>query len=298
MTPLPPIHRWDVARPRRLVHVVHGMAEHGARYARFAAALTHAGCVVWAHDHRGHGLHPAPRVGLGHFADTNGWRGLVDDAWAVSCALQAEYPGVPLVLFAHSMGSLVGQVLLGEHGKAYDAVILSGTTGPPGAAEAVARAVARVQRRVLGAQAAGTWLHRLVFGTYNRQFAPTRTDMDWLSRDAAEVDAYLADPLCGVPLTAQAWLDVLQATASLGHAAHLQRIPAALPVLLISGSRDPVGGNGKGVRRLFAACVAAGLSQVSLRLYEDARHELVNEINRDEITADLIAWLGQRAPRA
>src|SRR5882724_9156994 len=118
-TLLPPLHRWDtVAHPRALVHIVHGMSEHGGRYARLAAALNGAGYVVWAHDHRGHGRNPTPPVGLGHFADASGWRAIVDDACAVSDALQTAYPNLPLVLFGHSMGSFVGQALLGEHGAA------------------------------------------------------------------------------------------------------------------------------------------------------------------------------------
>ena len=118
MTDLPPLHRWDaVAQPRGLVHVVHGMSEHGGRYARLAAALNRAGYAVWAHDHRGHGLNPTPPVGLGHFADTDGWRAVVDDTRAVSTALQASHPNLPVFLFAHSMGSFVGQALIGEHGE-------------------------------------------------------------------------------------------------------------------------------------------------------------------------------------
>src|SRR5215813_4369951 len=148
---LPPIRRWDnVARPLALVHVLHGMSEHGARYARLAAALNRAGYVVWAHDHRGHGLYPTPPVGLGHFADRHGWRAVVDDAWAVSSALQASHPSLPLVLFAHSMGSFVAQALIGEHGAAYRGVVLSGSNGPPGTLEAVGRVIASLQRRVLG----------------------------------------------------------------------------------------------------------------------------------------------------
>jgi alpha-beta hydrolase superfamily lysophospholipase len=191
---LPPIHRWDaLTRPRGLIHVVHGMSEHGARYARLAAALNRAGFSVWAHDHRGHGRNPTPPVGLGHFADRDGWRAIVEDTWAVSNALQAAHPNLPLVLFAHSMGSFVGQTLVGERGEGYDAVILSGSNGPPGALEAVVRLVASAQLRALGGRAHGAWTNRLVMGSYNRQFAPNRTGSDWLSRDPVEAAADPAD---------------------------------------------------------------------------------------------------------
>ncbi|HEU0200698.1 MAG TPA: alpha/beta hydrolase [Burkholderiaceae bacterium] len=292
MPALPPLYRWDLAQPRALVHIVHGMSEHAARYARLAALLNGAGYAVWGHDHRGHGRNVG-ESGLGHFADTEGWRAVIDDAWAVSCALQATYPGLPLVLFAHSMGSFVGQALIAEHGAAYRAVVLSGSNGPPDGLEAIVRAVAAVQRAVQGGRRPGTWTHRLVMGDYNRRFAPNRTPCDWLSRDAAEVDRYVADPLCGQPLSAQSWVDFLAGRKLLCRPERLVRIPKTLPILLIAGALDPVGANGRGVQRLCDAYQAAGLERVRSRLYEGARHELTNELNRDEVTADLIAWLDE-----
>ena len=139
---MPHIHRWPVDRPRLLVHILHGMAEHGARYARLALELNNHAVAVWAHDHRGHGL-TATSSGalLGHFGDANGWRLVVDDAFGVSRQMIAAYPGIPIVLFAHSLGSFIGQMLLGEHGEAYRAVVLSGTDGAPDVAEGILRGV-------------------------------------------------------------------------------------------------------------------------------------------------------------
>jgi alpha-beta hydrolase superfamily lysophospholipase len=289
---MPPIYRWDsVSRPRAAVHVLHGMAEHAGRYARLAGALNDARFIVWAHDHRGHGKNPRPPVGLGHFADSGGWRSVVDDAWEASAQLMASHPGLPLVLFAHSMGSFVGQTLMGERGASYRAVVLSGSNGPPGLQEVLLRPLARLQRSVLGARSPGTWLESLVFGRYNRRFAPNRTRFDWLTRDEKEVDRYDKDPLCGFPVTSQAWIDFLDGKAGLGDDAHVRKIPKALPVYLMSGSRDPVGEDGRGVERLLHHYERAGLSNVTLKLYDDARHELVNETNRDEVTRDLISWL-------
>ena len=294
MPELPPVHRWEVSSPRGLVHVVHGMAEYGARYARLAAALNAAGYTVWAHDHCGHGDNmrvdggpPLP----GHFGDHGGWQRLLDDTVLVSQALQASSPRTPLLLFAHSMGSFVGQALMGLCGDRYRGVVLCGSNRPPGPLERASVGVARLERQMRGPRTPSRWFQRLVFGTYNRPFAPNRTDVDWLSRDQAEVNAYAADPRCGFPLTTQAWLDFLEGKGTLGDAQHLRRIPSALPVRLIAGDKDPVGEQGAGVRRLFDTYRDAGLAHVSLRLYPNARHELVNETNRDEVTADLIAWL-------
>jgi alpha-beta hydrolase superfamily lysophospholipase len=290
--PLPPITRWDVPNPRGLVHVVHGMAEYGARYARLAAALNAAAYTVWAHDHRGHGRQ-AMRIGhaqpSGDFGD-GGWTALVDDTRAVSLALLASSPATPLLLFAHSMGSFVAQALLGRSAPPYRGVVLCGSNGPPRPIEGAGLAVARLERRLRGAASPSRWLQRLVFGTYNRPFAPSRTESDWLSRDAAEVDAYLADPLCGFALTTQAWLDFLEGKRGLGQPSHLAGIARDLPLALIAGDRDPVGEMGAGVRRLRHLYVSAGLEDVTVRLYPEARHELVNETNRDEVVRDLVTW--------
>jgi alpha-beta hydrolase superfamily lysophospholipase len=288
---LPPIHRWDpVEKPRASVHIVHGMVEHAARYGRFARALNGAGVNVWGHDARGHGTNPAPGI-PGHFADSNGWTAVLDDIRAVSREMAATFPAVPLVLFAHSMGSFMAQAVMGDRNGPYAGIVLSGTNGPPGALEKGTRAIALLQLQVLGPRRPGTWLKEIVFGRYNRRFAPNRTGFDWLSRDPAEVDKYRDDPLCGFALTAQAWVDFLEGKAMLGSPSHLRQVPKTLPIHVIAGTRDPVGEEAQGVERLLRAYRSAGLPQVTHRFYEGARHELLNETNRDEVTRDVIAWV-------
>ena len=290
MAALPPIHRWDqVVQARAAVHIVHGLVEHGQRYARLAAALNAAHFNVWAHDHRGHGINPEPGL-TGNFADRDGWRTVVDDTWAVSSAMRAAFPALPLVLFAHSMGSFVGQTLMGEHGADYHAVVLSGSNGAPGFQEGVARGLARAQA-LIGPREPGRAVSSLVLGTYNRQFAPTRTPHDWLSRDTHEVDKYAADPMCQFQLTGQAWIDFLDGKRHLGTPGQVSLIRKDLPVYLWSGARDAVGESSKGVTRLFEAYRAADMMRVAMQLYPEARHEMVNETNRDAATADLVAWI-------
>lgn len=292
MTHLPPIYRWDaVDDPIGTVHILHGMSDHARRYADFAAALNKAGFVVWGHDHRGHGCNPTPPVGLGHFADAEGWRLVVEDAWRVSDQLRASYPALPLILVAHSMGSFVAQALISDHGDAYRAVVLLGTDGALGLSQFVGRALAVAQRTALGGRAPGRWLTAFVFGGFNRQFAPNRTEFDWLSRETAEVDAYLADRLCGFSLTAQSWLDFIEGRGSLAAGEPLRRIPKDLPIRILAGSRDPVGRNVRGVERLISAYRRAGLRQVSSVVYENARHELLRESNRDQVVRELADWL-------
>jgi alpha-beta hydrolase superfamily lysophospholipase len=285
------IHRWDIDRPMAALHIVHGMAEHAGRYARLAARLNTAGIAVWAHDHRGHGSNPTPPVGLGHFADHDGWRALVDDSWSAAFALGQAYPGLPLYLFGHSMGSFVAQTLIAAHGGAWAGVVLCGSDGPAGAGEAILRFYAGLERRLVGFRSPSPRIDSLTFGRFNHAFKPNRTRFDWLSRDAGEVDKYIADPLCGFSLTTQSWCDFLDGRRAQSTGDHFARVPSALPIRIIAGAKDPVGDNGRGPRRLLDAYKAAGLTDVTLRLYYDARHELVNELNRDEVTDELIAWL-------
>jgi alpha-beta hydrolase superfamily lysophospholipase len=289
-TDLPPVCKWeDVAQVRGAVHIIHGLAEHPERYDRLARDLNGAGLIVWAHHQRGHGLNPIPGI-KGHFGDQHGWRALVDDAWAVSSQLLTERPETPLILFAHSMGSFVGQRVIAEHGVFYSGAIFSGTNGPPTIKEGVTRDLAKLQVVALGKRAPGMWLQKIVIeDTFNASFGPPPNS--WLSRDADEVCKYNHDPQCGFPLTAQAWLDMLDGRASQSSVEFFASIPIGLPVRVIFGTVDPVGEQGKGVARLLKILAAAGLSLVSSRPYEGARHELVNETNRDEVTADLIAWI-------
>jgi alpha-beta hydrolase superfamily lysophospholipase len=287
------IHRWDIGRPRLLLHILHGMAEHGARYKRLALELNAHGIAVWAHDHRGHGLTATSSGGLlGHFADANGWRLVIDDAWSVSQEMMAANPGVPIALFAHSMGSFIGQVLLAEHGSAYRTVVLCGTNGPPGAREGALRLSSGLQRRLLGPRNPGKWIDRTVTNTFSRRFEPRKTNFDWLSRDTVEILKYVDDPLCGFPLSSQAWFDFLHGKSELGSDEHLGRIPKTVPIRVIYGTYDPVGEDGDGVQRLLKLYEKTGL-MISSQPYPEARHELVNETNRDKVTADLIGWLAR-----
>ena len=288
---LPPIRRWDdVQSPIGAVHVIHGLAEHAERYDELARALNHAGFVVWAHHHRGHGTNPLPGL-QGHFADRHGWRALIDDAWAVSQRLLEERQ-LPLVMFAHSMGSFVGQGVLAEHGAAYRAAVFSGTNGPPALGERLSHQVARLQLAVLKPRSPGVWLQKMVIeDTYNAKFGPHAPPNSWLSRDSSEVEKYTRDPLCGFPLTSRAWLDLLDGRAGQDSVEFFAKFPASLPIHIIAGTADPVGEQGKGVRRLLNVLALAKLTQVSSCFYDGARHELLHETNRAAVIEELVGWL-------
>jgi alpha-beta hydrolase superfamily lysophospholipase len=260
-------------RPRGIVQIAHGMAEHVARYRRLMDALTGAGFAVYANDHRGHGASAAVH-GLGEFGP-GGFQNLVDDMAEVSRVAQAETPNTPLILLGHSMGSFAAQLYLLEHHVRLAGMVLSGTAAVDALAEAMAAA----------GEAAGP-------GSMNAAFAPARTDFDWLSRDEAEVDAYVADPLCGFPLADAAMASVLQTAAAARHDPRLAAVRGDLPVCVISGEFDPVTGPSQAfVGALLESYRGAGLGRVDHRVYPGGRHEMFNETSREEVTADLIAWL-------
>jgi alpha-beta hydrolase superfamily lysophospholipase len=273
------------------VQIAHGLGEHAARYDRMAQALTRAGYAVYASDHRGHGQ-TAPRAeDYGHFADTDGWARVVEDLHAVNSYIAREHPGLPRVLFAHSFGSFVAQDYLSRYGDTLAGAVLSGTNSGMAITAKLGLGVAYLERLRLGGHNKSKLLFANSIGTYNKRFKPNRTASDWLSRDTTEVDKYVADPMCGFDLTVQGWIDLMGGLVRIDDPALRRRVPKSLPVYLFAGDQDPVGRAGKGPRALLAAYKRAGLTNVSLKLYEGARHEALNELNRDQVVEDLIRWL-------
>lgn len=280
--------------PRAVVQIVHGMAEHGRRYARLATALNAAGYAVYAQDLPGHGRSAASIAALGHVADRDSWPLMLSAVHSVRAHIEQTHPGLPLVLFGHSMGSFIAQQHLVEHGAGLTAAVLSSTSGSMGALRAVGLALNRAQVRLFGPAHKSALTEALSFKSFNAAFKPNRTACDWLSRDTAEVDAYVADPYCGFRCSAALWTDLLQAGASLLDAPRLARIPKPLPVLLVSGSADPVCAGGQGTHLLAEHYRKAGLGDVTTLIYEGARHELLNETCREVVTSDLLEWLNER----
>jgi len=280
--------RWlPAAPPRAIVQIVHGLTEHSARYARLAAALNDAGYGVYAADLRGHGP-MAAAADRGHFADEGGWDKVVGDLWTLNRRIAADEPGTPIVLLGHSLGSFLGRSFIARHSDALAGVVLSGSSGRPPMIATFGRLIAREERLRLGRRGKSDPVFQMWFGDFNKPFRPARTAFDWLSRDEKEVDAYVADPFCGFPFTTQLAIDVLDALPHATSPASLAAIRKDMPIYVFSGERDPVGANIKG---LIGDLKAAGFTRLTTRLYPGARHETLNETNRDEVTRDLIAWL-------
>lgn len=289
------VHAPEAGEPTAVVHVVHGLAEHAARYRRLAQALTGRGWVVYAHDQRGHGRSAKTTEALGHLGDEDGWGAVVADLRAFVELSGARHPGRPRAVVAHSMGSLVLQDYLSRYqGGDLTAAALSGTSGPPPAVATLGRLVARVERLRQGREGRSALIDKLAFGRYNQRFEPARTAFDWLSRDPEEVDRYVNDPWCGFRATNETWVQLLDALPRLSRPAALARIPRLLPIYLFSGEADPVGVEGAGVTELARRYRDAGLADVTVQLYPEARHEVLNETHRDEVTDQLLTWLGGR----
>ena len=260
-------------KPTAIVQIAHGMAEHFARYAHLAHALNAAGYAVYGGDHRGHGR-SADVHGLGSFGP-RGFGVVVDDMAALTKLAKQENPGLPLVLLGHSMGSFASQLYLLDHSGELAALVLSGTA-----------ALDKLLEHMMSSGAAPG------LNVMNAAFEPGRTGFEWLSRDDAEVDKYVADPLCGFELE-PASLQSLFGCGDLGRSdARLGHVRKTLPIYVISGEFDPVVGPEQSfARALIASYEAAGLSNTTHRAYPGGRHEMFNEINREEVETDLVAWL-------
>lgn len=273
---------------RGAIQVFHGLGEYAGRYARFAAAANERGYAVVVHDHRGHGGHDPENAG--YFGAKNGWQLLVSDGLAVHDFLKQRWPDLPVCLLGHSMGSFVAQSFAMHYGARIDALILSSSTWPSRFEALLGNIVARIECWRVGAHRNSRLLDKFGFGDFNRRFEPGRTDHDWLSRDEAEVDAYVADPLCGGPYTAGLWRDLTGGLYEIASDLQLARIPGDLPILISGGHDDPLGGE-KGMGKLALHYAQTSHGRLKVKLYPGGRHEMLNETNRDEVTDDWLSWI-------
>ncbi|MCZ6807108.1 MAG: lysophospholipase [Deltaproteobacteria bacterium] len=287
------VNGWTIDNAKAVVQVIHGLAEYGSRYARIAQALADAGYNTYAHDHRGHGKSIPEGQPPGHMADEDAWNRIVEDSHGVNREIAKRHPNLPIIVLGHSMGSFVLQQLLFEHPSDMIAASLSASNGKPPAIAMLGKLIARIERLRVGKRNPSPVMQKLTFDEYNKAFAPNRTTFDWLSRDDHEVDIYVADPLLGFAASTQTWIDMLDGLSRISNPKNISRVPQSMPIYLFAGSEDPVGNMGKGMRNLYDTYKRAGIFDVRLKLYDDARHETLNETNRQEVTDDFIAWCGE-----
>jgi len=286
------VYRWlPSGSAKAVVQIAHGAAEHAGRYARVAEFLNEHGYAVYANDHRGHGLTAGTIEAAGKAGD-DGWNAIVADFAELTERIKAEQSGIPLFVLGHSMGSIVAQQDIEEHGAELAGVVLSGSWGTLGdttALEAAVNAAIATQGRD-----APSMEFLGMFAGFNAPFEG-RTPFDWLSRDEAEVDKYVADPWSGSFAFSNGLVaDFFAGMTQVWRPESEARIPRDLPILVVSGSKDPAGGFTAGTQVLIDRYRAGGLTDVTAKFYPDARHEILNETNRDEVQADILGWLDAR----
>jgi len=305
------LRRWETKNPKAIVHIIHGMAEHSKRYDRLAGRLGQEGIEVWAADQRGHGetantaVNDPGRGGrLGHCADFDGFSRVCADIDAINREILKERPGLPLFLLGHSWGSFIAQCYMenfegrpGDKGSPpvfLAGCILSGTRGPDGIKIKFGAPIMTFLSFMFGERNGSKLAKGMADGPYNNAFKPNRTAFDWLSRDEKEVDAYIADPFCGILCSTGFYRDMSRALKRIHLIEEMQKIRKDLPVYIISGSADPVGNMGQSPAALAVAYRHQEIKDLETVLYPYARHELLNETNREEVQESLVSWLLQR----
>ena len=276
---------------RAVLQICHGVAEHIARYDGFARALNEQGIVVAGHDHLGHGK-SLPEGGTPvYFGQGSTWNTVVDDIYILHQRLKQRYPDVPLCIMGHSMGSFLTRTYLIRYPGTVDAAIIMGTVHQSPAIVAGGRAIAKAAGKRHSFQAHSPRVEALAFGAYNKAFAPNRTEVDWLSVSDNNVDAYIADPLCGQKASIGLFYEMLGGIRFISTPKNIASMNRNTPILFISGDKDPVGEMGKGVKRAYEAFRRAGMRDVELKLYKGLRHEILNEDCRAVVYNDLWSWI-------
>ena len=283
------VYQWLSNDARANIHLMHGMAEHISRYNDFADYLSQQGYNVYAHNHRGHG----PNEIAGHYADDEGWNKIIKDIVDVQDQC-IEHQNLPLVLFGHSMGSFIAQGYAIRHSDRLAGLILSGSNYQAPFIYHAGRIVAKIEKKRLGVDKPSNVMDTLSFSSFNNHFKPARTDFDWLSRDEEQVDQYIGDDGCGFPCSGETWTQLFNGLIEISNTNNLRKIKPKLPIYLFGGDKDPVGRMGKGLPALAKQLMKSGHDNVTVQLYKDGRHEMLNETNRAQVFSEVTSWLSQK----
>ena len=277
-----------------VVQIAHGIAEHIERYDDFMCFLAENGYVAVGNDHLGHGKSAARPDEVGIFAEQNGWYYVVEDMKALRERIREDYHDIPYIFFGHSMGSFLTRTYLIRYPDQYDAAILSGTGQQSAALVNGGYLAAELLTKLKGPHASGKMLNDMAFGSYCKRIDQPRTEFDWLSRDNDTVDKYIADPMCGFICKCSLYRDMMSGLKFLTNQHNIDKMNKEAPIYFMSGAEDPVGDYGDGVEKAYKAFCNAGLTDVMIRLYQGGRHEMLNEINREDVKQDILNWLDSR----
>ncbi|MBD8686921.1 MULTISPECIES: alpha/beta hydrolase [unclassified Rhizobium] len=281
-------HEPAVGTARGVLMICHGLVEHAGRYRRFAQAMAAEGLEVYAHDHRGHGRTKADDAPIGRFAWKDGVQKVMADVMAIRTMVGERHPGLPVILFGHSMGGLIALNTAVSHPDRFDALSVWNSNLNPGIMGRVAQVILRTEKMLKGSDVPSAILPKATFRIWNSKMPEKRTSADWLSHDKAAVDAYVEDPLCQFEASVSLWQDVFE--MSYRGPKLISRLPKAMPILLVSGNEDAATNNGREIVWLAQQFRSAGFTDVKDRIYPGMRHETLNEIGWEVPAADFAAW--------
>ncbi len=283
---------WQVVKPKAVLQIVHGIVEYIERYDEFARFANNAGYLVVGHDHVGHGETVKDPEDYGAFPKN--WQDLITDVHTLQREVSKKYPDIPYIILGHSMGSFITRLYLAKYGRDVDAAIIMGTGQQPRVQTWTAIGLTKILRVPHGEKYRSKFLEQMSTGMFNRMFAPNKTSADWLSRDKTEVDKYLAHKHHQFTPTLNMYRALFTFSNLAASRKWIKKIPRSLPLLLISGAKDPVGDFGKGVTHFYKILRHEAFTDVTLKLYPDARHEILNELNKNEVMRDLVAWMDDK----
>ena len=277
--------------PQAIVQIIHGMSEYMARYEDFAAFLTERGFLVTGEDHLGHGLSVGEGDTYGYFCPMDPATVIVRDVHRLKKTVQAQYPGVPYFILGHSMGSYILRNYLFRYGTGIQGAIIMGTGMEKKPAVTFVRILSKCMELIYGDKHLSRTLDKLAMGSYCKRIPNPRTPSDWLSKDEEVVNRYRVDPLCGFHFTVNGYRCLFELINRLFKKKNLEELPKDLPVLMVSGSEDPVGAYGEGVRKACESLRNAGMFHVELKMYAGDRHEILNELDRGQVMEDIAGWI-------
>ncbi|MDD4212880.1 MAG: lysophospholipase [Bacilli bacterium] len=284
--------RWEpeqIIEAKGILVLCHGMAEHIKRYDAFASFIAQKGFIVVGYDQRGHGMTLTSMDDMGYMSDVDNFEAMIGDLYSIVEDTRKQFPKLPLIVLGHSMGSFILQRFVELYGMRIDGAIFSGSALNGGPLITIGNFLACLITKFKGRRYRSQLMDAMSLGPFNKPFKPNRTKVDWLSRDEAEVDKYVADPYCGKLFTVSYFLDLTHCFKVIGK--NFELIPQDLPIYMFSGEKDPVGGQSKLSTKLFKKFLKIGIKDVSFKLYPDGRHEMLNELNKQEVYQDVLSWL-------
>lgn len=275
----------DDGNVRAVLQIHHGMAEHSERYKDTVKALTDAGYAVFMHDMMNHGQSNENEAQLGYFGDRNGYISLVEDVKTLFSIAKNKYNDKKFIIIGHSMGSFVMRLFAAKYGNNIDGAIFIGTSGP-NPLTGVSVVLTEIIGGIKGQDYKSSFIKKAGFGSYNKRFE-NRTDNDWLTRDTKCVDAYNADKRCGYVFSVAGYRDLAKLVSLSNSDAWYASVRKDLPILILSGALDPVGEYSKGVKKMYEKLISTGHSSVTIKLYPDCRHEVLNELSKEDVYKDI-----------